>query len=136
MPLISPSSSLTNQFVFDEVKYNFTWAMYDGEEDDEEQLEIKKVHEITTYIENETGRIEQYGNMINNEGNVPPEWKAAFFTKWIVGSVKSTNKKSIALQTMEVRTVAGFVRKTKDVDEAITEQSANASQNLAFVQDK
>ena len=42
MPLISPSSSLTNQFVFDEVKYNFTWAMYDGEEDDEEQLEIKK----------------------------------------------------------------------------------------------
>ena len=37
---------------------------------------------------------------------------------------------------MEVRTVAGFVRKTKDVDEAITEQSACASQNLAFVQDK
>ena len=74
--------------------------------------------------------------MINSEGNVPPEWKATFFTKWIVGSVKSTNKKSIALQTMEVRTVAGFVRKTKDVDEAITEQSACASQNLAFVQDK
>ena len=36
-----PFIIIDNQFVFDEVKYNFTWAMYDGEEDDEEQLEIK-----------------------------------------------------------------------------------------------
>ena len=68
---------------------------------------------------------------------MPPEWKAAFLIQnGFVGSVRSTNKKSKALQTMEVRTVAGFVRKTKDVDEALTEQSAYASQNLAFVQDK
>ena len=69
MPLISPSSSLTNQFVFEEVDYNLTWAMYDEEEDGEFHLERDEVYEMTSYVENETGRIEQYGNMLNSESN-------------------------------------------------------------------
>ena len=73
MPLISPSSSLTNQFVFEEAEYNFTWAMYDKEEDDKEQLERDEVYGITSYVENEAGIIEQYGNMFNSEGIMPPE---------------------------------------------------------------
>ena len=76
-----------------------------------------------------TNVIRVYDNICKHDDDVPPEWKVAFVAlhSGFVGSVRSTNKTSITLQPMEVRTVSGFVRKQKEAESAITEQAENAS---------
>ena len=79
-----------------------------------------------------TNVIRVYDNICEHDDDVPPEWKVAFvaFPSGFVGSVRSNNKTSITLQPMEVRTVSGFVRKQKEAEYAITEQTENASSKI------
>ena len=79
-----------------------------------------------------TNIIREYDTMCDSDDDVPPEWKVAFVALQIgfVGSVRSTNKTSITLQPMEVKTVSGFVRKQKETESAITEQADTASSKI------
>ena len=79
-----------------------------------------------------TNVIRVYDNICEHDDDVPLEWKVAFLAlhSGFVGSVRSTNKTSITLQPMEVRTVSGFVRKEKEAESAITEQTENASSKI------
>ena len=79
-----------------------------------------------------TNVIREYETICHNKGNVPPEWKTAFVSlqSGYVGSVRSTNKTFITLQPMEVNMVSGFVRKSKEVESAITEQADNAASKI------
>ena len=74
-----------------------------------------------------TNVIRVYDHIYDHDDDVPPEWKVAFVAlhSGFVESVRSTNKTSITLQPMEVRTVSGFVRKQKEAESAITEQAKN-----------
>ena len=79
-----------------------------------------------------TNVIRVYDNICEHDDDVRPEWKVAFVAlhSGFVGSVRSTNNTSITLQPMEVRTVSGFVRKQKEAESAITEQTENASSKI------
>ena len=79
-----------------------------------------------------TNVIREYDSIGDSAEDIPPEWKVAFIAlhSGFVGSVRSTNKTSITLQPMEVRTVSGFVRKQKEAESAITEPADNASSKI------
>lgn len=79
-----------------------------------------------------TNVIREYDMLCDSDDDVPPEWKTAFVSlqSGFLGSVRSTNKTSIALQPMEVKTVSGFVRKQKEAESAITEQDERASSKI------
>ena len=79
-----------------------------------------------------TNVIREYDILCDSDDDVPPEWKTAFVSlqSGFLGSVRSTNKTSITLQPMEVKTVSGFVRKQKEAESAITEQDERASSKI------
>ena len=64
--------------------------------------------------------------------DVPAEWQRAFLAlqAGFLGSVWSTNKTSFKIRTYETITVSGFVRKQKECEVAITEQSDKASSKI------
>jgi hypothetical protein len=69
-----------------------------------------------------TNLIREFANLCSrNSSEVSPEWKSAFISLQCskVGTVKSTRK--IKLHPMEVKTVTGIVRKTSEVESAVTE---------------
>lgn len=68
-----------------------------------------------------TNIIRHFTPVSSEESEVPQSWTLAFnsICSSNVGSVKSTTK--VVLQPLEAKTVTGFVRKTKQVDSAVTE---------------
>ena len=79
-----------------------------------------------------TNVIREVDGLCDDDADIPTEWKNAFVSLYngFVGSVRSTNKTSITLQPMEVKTVSGFVRKRKEAESAITEQVDNTSTKI------
>ena len=63
---------------------------------------------------------------------VPTQWKNAFVAlqQSRVGIVKSTNNTTIQIQPNETIVVSGFVRKTGNVDSAVTGQTQGASSRI------
>ena len=76
-----------------------------------------------------TNVIKQCRDMCTQENDIPKEWSNAFvsFQQGRVGVVKSTNKLDIEVQPMEIITTSGLVRKTRNVESAVTEQTEGAS---------
>ena len=64
--------------------------------------------------------------------NVPAEWQRAFLAlqAGFLGSVRSTNKTRFQIRPYETVTVSGFLRKQKESEAAITEQSEKASSRI------
>ena len=64
--------------------------------------------------------------------HIPTEWQDAFLSlqNGNVGSVRSTNKMSFDIQQMETITVSGLVRKQKEIESAVTEQTENVSSKI------
>ena len=67
-----------------------------------------------------------------DHSNVPKEWKNAFVSlhQSRIGVVKSTNKQDIKVQPFETITLSGFVRKSRSVETAVTEQTQGASTRI------
>ena len=63
---------------------------------------------------------------------IPTQWQNAFVSmqSGFVGVVKSTNKKDIKIQPLQTVTVSGLVRKQKEVETAITENTEAASSRI------
>jgi len=59
-------------------------------------------------------------------GNVPKEWNLAFGVLMCpsIGTVKLN--KDLILQPMEIKTITGFVRKSSEIDSAVTEDIDNS----------
>ena len=55
------------------------------------------------------------------------------FQQTRVGVVKSTNHQDIQVQPFETVTLSGFVRKDKNVETVVTEQTQGASTRIGFV---
>ena len=74
-----------------------------------------------------TNVIRQFKDYPSNSKEVPEAWQAAFFSisDSQVGRVKSTTK--LTLQPREIKTVTGFVRKSENVESAITEPLENGN---------
>ncbi|MEW8544646.1 MAG: hypothetical protein AB2693_14040, partial [Candidatus Thiodiazotropha sp.] len=65
------------------------------------------------------------------EIQAPSEWNDAFLAQsGFVGLVKSTNKRDTEIKPMETITISGLVRKNKETDVAVTEQSDKASSRI------
>ena len=64
--------------------------------------------------------------------DIPEEWQTAFLSlqQSRVGVVKSTNTSNIQIQPMEAVTLSGFLRKKRNVEEAVTEQTEGASTRI------
>ena len=64
--------------------------------------------------------------------DIPKEWRNAFISSQqsMVGVVKSTNKAEIKVNPFETVTVSGFVRKSRNVDSVITEQTPGATTRI------
>ena len=64
--------------------------------------------------------------------DIPDEWQTAFLSlqQSRVGVVKSTNTSNIQIQPMETVTLSGFLRKKRNVEEAVTEQTEGASTRI------
>ena len=64
--------------------------------------------------------------------DIPYEWQTAFLSlqQSRVGVVKSTNTSNIQIQPMETVTLSGFLRKKRNVEEAVTEQTEGASTRI------
>lgn len=80
-----------------------------------------------------TNVITRYEEMCNADADtIPVEWKRAFLSlhSGFVGSVRSTNKTSFNVQPFESITVSGLVRKQKETESAVTEQSEKASSKI------
>ena len=63
---------------------------------------------------------------------IPTQWQNAFVSmqSGFVGVVKSTNRKDIKIQPLQTVTVSGLVRKQKEVETAITENTEAASSRI------
>ena len=81
-----------------------------------------------------TNVISRYQERCENEQaeNIPAEWQRAFqaLQAGFLGSVRSTNKTSFQIRPYETVTVSGFVRKQKESEAAVTEQSDKASSKI------
>ncbi len=66
------------------------------------------------------------------EVEIPDEWNTAFMSlqTGLVASVKATNKKAIEVKPFETITLTGFVRKSRNVDTAVTEATVGASTRI------
>ena len=64
--------------------------------------------------------------------DIPDEWQTAFLSlqQSRVGVVKSTNTSNIQIQPMETVTLSGFLRKKRNVEEAVTEHTEGASTRI------
>ena len=64
--------------------------------------------------------------------NVPMEWQNAFISlhNGFVGFVKSTNKYNVDIEPMKTVTFSGLVRKIKNADSAVTENTEIATSRL------
>ena len=72
----------------------------------------------------------------NTAADVPLAWQNAFISmhSGLVGVVKSTNKFNVEIEPMQTVTFSGLLRKTKDVESAITENTEAASSRLGVCQ--
>ncbi|MEW8548544.1 MAG: reverse transcriptase family protein, partial [Candidatus Thiodiazotropha sp.] len=79
-----------------------------------------------------TNVIRQCRNMCDSDMIVPAEWKDAFISSQIghIGVVKSTNKIPLKIQPNETVTLSGLVRKSRQVDTAVTETTEGASSRI------
>lgn len=79
-----------------------------------------------------TNVIRLYQEMINEEDEIPSQWSNAFLTlqNGFAGLVRSTNKTNIQIQPMETVTISGFIRKGRDVETVVTEQTERASSKI------
>ena len=79
-----------------------------------------------------TNVIRQCRNMCDSDMTVPAEWKDAFVASQTghIGVVKSTNKIPLKIQPNETVTISGIVRKSKQVDTAVTETTEGASSRI------
>ena len=80
-----------------------------------------------------TNVIRQFKDYSSNSKEVPEAWQSAIssISNSQVGRVKSTTK--LTLQPMEVKTVTGFVRKSENVESAITEPLENGNMTKVTV---
>ena len=64
--------------------------------------------------------------------NVPMEWQNAFISlhNGFVGFVKSTNKYNVDIAPMQTVTFSGLVRKLRDAESAVTENTQTATSRL------
>ena len=79
-----------------------------------------------------TNVIKYCRNLCPNDTAIPKEWNNAFvsFEQSRVGVVKTTDDFSIRIQPMQTVNVSGFVRKTKNVESAVTEPTEGASSKI------
>ena len=79
-----------------------------------------------------TNVIRQCNERSKGHTNIPREWTNAFvsFQQTRVGVVKSTNHQDIQVQPFETVTLSGFVRKDKNVETVVTEQTQGASTRI------
>ena len=63
---------------------------------------------------------------------IPSQWQDAFLSihNGFVGFVKSTNKRSVNIEPLHTVTFSGLVRKEREVETAVTENSESASSRL------
>ena len=68
----------------------------------------------------------------DNVSEIPTQWNNAFLSlqNGFVGFVKSTNKRDIKIQPLHTVTFSGLVRKEKDVETAVTENTETASSRI------
>ena len=66
------------------------------------------------------------------QDEIPSVWQKAFMSlhNGFAGLVKSTNKTNIIIQPMEVITVSGMIRKQRDVETVVTEQTEKQSSKI------
>ena len=71
-------------------------------------------------------------NMCQQDTEIPKEWNDAFVSvqQGRIGIVKSTNKVPLKLQPNETVTLSGLIRKEKEIDEAVTEPTEDASSRI------
>ncbi|MEW8545548.1 MAG: retropepsin-like aspartic protease, partial [Candidatus Thiodiazotropha sp.] len=79
-----------------------------------------------------TNIIRQCSERSQSHTDIPKEWKNAFvsFQQTRVGVVKSTNHQDIKVQPFETVTLSGFVRKDRNVETVVTEQTQGASTRI------
>lgn len=79
-----------------------------------------------------TNAIKLCRDMCSSNSEIPKEWQNAFisFQQSRVGIVKSTDKCNVEIQPMETITISGFVRKSRNVESAVTEQTVGASSKI------
>ena len=77
-----------------------------------------------------TNVIDSYNDI--SHGDIPSEWRNTFISSQQskVGTVKSTNKAEIRIEPYETVTVSGFVKKSRNIDSVITEQTPGASTRI------
>ena len=81
-----------------------------------------------------TNVIDIYNDISHEAKDIPREWRNAFISskQSKVGTVKSTNKAEIRIEPYETVTVFGFVRKSRNVDSVISEQTPGASTRIGI----
>ena len=83
-----------------------------------------------------TNVIEDYQNLADNNAaeqeEIPSVWQNAFVSlhNGFAGLVKSTSKTNILIQPMEVVPISGMIRKQRDVETVVTEQTDKASSKI------
>ena len=79
-----------------------------------------------------TNVIDDCKDVCDSDSVVPKEWQRAFVSSQQsrVGIVKSTNNCDITIQPMEKVTISRFVRKGRNVETAVTEQTGGASSKI------
>ena len=79
-----------------------------------------------------TNVIDIYNDISHGAKDIPREWQNAFISSQQskVGTVKSTNKAEIRIEPYETVTVSGFVRKSRNIDSVITEQTPGVSTRI------
>ena len=79
-----------------------------------------------------TNVIDKYKELSNGAESVSEVWKMAFIAlqSGFGGVVRSTNNTTVELQPFETITVSGQVRKQRDMESAVTEQTDTASSRI------